>query len=88
MVCHIDYVFDGLLFHYYDFPCRIAVGFVGAAELQCAADGDGGKYPEEFQFLHNLANSRLFKNHSHSERCEMRSLVAFFFFNFLFCIGV
>ena len=42
MVCHIDYVFDGLLFHYYNFPRSIAVGFVGAAELQCAADGDGG----------------------------------------------
>ena len=28
------------------------------------------------------------KNYSHSDKCEMRSLVAFFFFNFLFCIGV
>ncbi len=30
-----------LLFHYYDFSGRIAVGFVGTAELQGAADGDG-----------------------------------------------
>ena len=41
------------------------------------------EYSEDFQFLHNLANTYFFFNHSHFERCEMISFMVLIYISLM-----